>query len=313
MGLFEEFEVFIRVVEAGGVGKAAEQMNLAKSVVSRRLADLEVRAQTKLIQRTTRKSSLTEAGRDYYQRALQVVDLVAQMQYQTQQSQGPLQGQLKLSLPLSFGLGYLTPLMDVFTQRHPQLSVHIDFSDSQVDLIEEGFDLALRIGDLKDSTIQARKIVPIRFAICASPAYLERMGEPLTHEMLKQHVALKYSQTGRGSVSSGGAAGLSTWHLMTPSGESVAVNLPTKLQANNGNFLADMAVAGHGLLLSPTFIVADALRAGQLQRVLTDYRIPAVDAYAVYPHNRFLAAKTRAFIEFLVEQLGGNAYWDNDV
>jgi DNA-binding transcriptional LysR family regulator len=310
MGLFEEFEVFIRVVEAGGVGKAAEQMNLAKSVVSRRLADLETRLQTKLIQRTTRKSSLTEAGREYYQRALQVVELVAQMQYQTQEQQGQLQGVLKLSLPLSFGLGYLTPLMDEFTQRHPQLSMQIDFSDSRVDLIEEGFDLALRIGELEDSTIQARKIVPIRFAMCASPDYLKRLGEPFDHDMLKQHSALKYSQTGRGSVSSGGSAGVCSWHLIAPSGELLTVNLPAKLQANNGNFLADMAIAGHGLVLSPTFIVADALRAGKLQQVLTDYRIPTVDAYAVYPHNRFLAAKTRAFIEFLVERLGGNPYWD---
>ncbi|WP_127470227.1 LysR family transcriptional regulator [Thiomicrorhabdus aquaedulcis] len=307
MGLFEEFEVFIRVVEAGGVGKAAEQMNLAKSVVSRRLADLEVRAQTKLIQRTTRKSSLTEAGRDYYERALQVVELVAQMQHQTQEAQAQLQGHLKLSLPLSFGLQYLTPLMDEFAKRHPQLSVQMDFSDRQVDLVEEGFDLALRIGELKDSTIQARKIVPIHFVMCASPGYLERMGNPKNHEALKEHVALKYAQAG------GGASGLGAWHLTAPSGEAVVLNLASKMQANNGSFLSDMAVAGHGILLSPTFIVADALRAGLLKPVLTDYKVASVEAYAVYPQNRFLAAKTRVFIEFLVEQLGGNPYWDKDL
>ncbi len=299
MGQLEDIQVFIRVVESGGIGKAAEQLNLAKSAVSRRLADLESRLETKLIQRTTRKSSLTDAGQLYYQRALNVMDAVTEMNQVTREQKNNLEGNLRLALPLSFGLEHLSPLLDEFASQHPKLTMQIDFSDREVDLVEEGFDVAFRITDLKDSTIQARKITPIRFVLCASPAYLEEHGVPKTASELKQHQVLRY-----------GSKTAMSWVLVGPDGQEHHLNLDGRLFSNNGHFLLNMAKSGHGIVLQPTFIAWKALAKGELVPIMTDYEIPPVAAYAVYPQNRFLSQKARTLIDFLVERFGNNAYWD---
>jgi len=301
MGQLEDIQVFVRVVEAGGIGKAADQLNLAKSAVSRRLADMEDRLETKLINRTTRKSSLTEAGQIYYDKALSVLDAVIEMNQMTVTRKASLEGTLRLAVPLSFGLEHLSPALDCFAQAHPNLTLQVDFSDREVDLVEEGFDLAFRITDLKDSTIQARKIAPIRFVLCASPSYLETHGTPQSAEDLKQHKILRY-----------GSKGAENWHLIGPDNKERHLNLPSHLYSNNGSFLLNMAKAGHGIALEPTFIAWEALATGELVPVLTDYHIPMMHAYAVYPQNRFLSQKARAFIDFLVTRFGNNAYWDQD-
>lgn len=299
MGQLEDIQIFIRIVEAGGIGKAAEQLNLAKSAVSRRLADLEQRLGTKLIQRTTRTSSLTEAGKSYYQRALKVTEAVEEMNSTTAAEDAQLEGTLRLAVPLSFGLDHLTPALDLFAKEHPQLTLQIDFSDREVDMVEEGFDLAFRITDLKDSTIQARKIVPIKFAILASPDYLQKYGEPKTHHDLKDHKVLKYSFSQS-----------TEWGLVDKDGQMHHINFTSHIHANNGSFLVYMATKGHGIVLSPTFICWEAVATGDLVPVLTDYHIPSIHAYAIYPQNRYLSQKARVFIDFLVERFGENAYWD---
>lgn len=299
MGQLEEMQIFIRIVESGGIGKAAEQLNLAKSAVSRRLADLESRLACKLIQRTTRTSSLTEAGKVYYERALKVVESVEEMNSAIHRDEQQLSGTLRVAVPLSFGLAHLTSAFDAFAKMHPNLVLKIDFSDREVDMVEEGFDLAFRIGELKDASIQARKIVPIRFVLCASPDYLQQCGEPQTPEDLKSHKVLNYTGDRNG-----------VWHLTDSDGYAHPVQASGQIHANNGDFLRQMAVSGHGVIFSPTFIVWQSLRQGELVPVLKEYQLPFIHAYAVYPQNRYLSHKARVFIDFLVAHFGNQAYWD---
>ena len=299
MGQLEDIQVFIRIVEAGGIGKAADQLNMAKSAVSRRLTELESRLATKLIQRTTRTLNLTEAGQVYYQRAIKVVDSFETLNHSVQTSDQSLSGTLRIALPLSFGLSHLSPVLDKFASEHPQLTLKLDFSDREVDLIEEGIDLAFRIGDLKETAIQARKILPIRFMICASPEYLEQAGLPETPQDLKNHKILQYaSDQNQG------------WFFVDSEGKQNSVNLESKLIANNGDFLMKMAIEGHGVLFSPTFIVWQAIAEGQLKPILTDYQLRELNAYVIYPQTRFLSQKARVFIDFLVAYFGKQAPWD---
>lgn len=299
MGQLEDIQVFIRVVEAGGIGKAAEQLNLAKSAVSRRLSDLEARLETKLLNRTTRKSSLTEAGRLYYEKSLELVEAVAEMDCQVVNENAQLEGSLKLAAPLSFGLEHLSPLLDQFATEHPKLTLNIDFSDRHVDLVEEGYDLAIRITDLKDSSLQARRLVPIRSVVCASPEYLAKNGTPETVEELKHHKTLLYVSDG-----------VMNWPFIDQAGKEVRIHLQSQIYSNNGDYLLNMAKAGHGIVMQPTFIAWKALALGEVVPILTNYKMPSFYAYAVYPQNRYLSHKARVFIDFLVERFGDNAYWD---
>lgn len=302
MGQLEDMQVFTRIVEAGGIGMAADQLGIAKSAVSRRLADLETRLGITLINRTTRTSSLTEAGNLYYTRALKVIDDVSELNALTADPEMSLKGTLRLAAPLSFGLDHLAPALDIFVTEHPELTLEVDFSDQHVDLIEGGFDLAFRIGDLGDSTLQARRISPIRLLICASPAYLEEWGAPEKPEDLKHHKVLQYTFSNTRS-----------WKLYDRDEKEYQVHIEPKVIANNGNFLSKMAVAGHGIALTPSFISWQHLVTGDLVPVLADYHIPLQNAYAVYPQTRYLSQRARLLIDFLLERFGDNPYWDQSL
>ena len=302
MSHWEEMRTFVRVVEAGSISKAADQIGMAKSGVSRRLADLEARLGVRLINRTTRRSSLTEAGENYYRGAVRVLGDVAELDAAVASSQSQLEGTLRIAAPLSFGLCHLAPAIDEFLTRNSGLDIHVDFSDRQVDLVEQGMDLAIRIAELDDSTLQARRICPINILLCASPAYLEKHGLPAKPEQLKQHKLLVYSL--------GGGSGL---RLRDASGEVTAVAARGSIVANNGDFLRDMAIAGHGLVQSPSFICWQALASGDLISLLNEFRPQPLAAWAVYPRNRYLPLRARAFIDFLVERFGENPYWDQNI
>ena len=302
MSHWEEMRTFVRVVEAGSISKAADQIGMAKSGVSRRLADLEARLGVRLINRTTRRSSLTEAGENYYRGAVRVLGDVAELDAAVASSQSQLEGTLRIAAPLSFGLCHLAPAIDEFLKRNPGLDMHVDFSDRQVDLVEQGMDLAIRIAELDDSTLQARRICPINILLCASPAYLEKHGLPAKPEQLKQHKLLVYSL--------GGGSGL---RLRDASGEVTAVAARGSIVANNGDFLRDMAIAGHGLVQSPSFICWQALASGDLISLLNEFRPQPLAAWAVYPRNRYLPLRARAFIDFLVERFGEHPYWDQNI
>lgn len=299
MSQLEEMRHFVRIVESGSISAAAEQLGLAKSGVSRRLAELEKRLGARLLNRTTRRSSLTDAGRSYYEGAVKLLADLAELDSRVTDRECALEGRLKIAAPLSFGLAHLTPALDEFARLHPGVRFELDFSDRQVDLIAQGFDLAIRIAELGDSSLKARRICPIRLMLCASPAYLERYGVPASPQALSDHQVLHYDI--------GGGPAL---RLADARGREQRVQVRPSLAANNGDFLRDMAIAGHGIVLTPTFIVWQAAALGDLIEVLDDYRPPPLNAYAVYPQGRYLPRRARVFIDFLVERFGDNPYWD---
>jgi len=299
MGQLEDMQVFVRVVDAGGIGLAAEQMGIAKSAVSRRLSELENRLGVTLITRTTRSSKLTEAGENYYARSQQLINDVDELNNLTADPDCSLNGTLRLSVPLSFGLLHLTSAIEQFIKDHPELNLDINFSDRETDLIEGGFDLAFRIGDLQDSSLKARKISPIKLIVCASPVYLEKYGTPKHPEDLKNHKLLKYALYNNNH-----------WRLLDKNGQSYSVPLHSAITANNGDFLNAMAISGHGIIIQPTFISWEAIAQKQLVPILSDYTPPKINAYAVYPQTRFPSRKVRLFIDFLSERFGNNPYWD---
>ena len=277
MGQLEDMTIFIRVVESGSITKAAEQMNIAKSAVSKRLALLEHKLGIKLINRTTRKSSITEAGQQYYQRSKLILDEVEELNCQTSSSNRSLAGTLNIAVPLSFGLSHLAPALDLFLQQHGDLKLNINFSDQKIDIVEQGVDLAFRIGQLDNSGLQARKVAPIKHVLCASPDYLKTHGTPQTPDDLKQHKILKYGGTEQNGLK-----------FLTKAGKEQVVHIEPHFIANNGDFLKSLAESNHGISFLPTFIVWQSLATKTLVPVLTEYQMPMMHAYAIYPPNRHL-------------------------
>ena len=299
MGQLEDMSVFVRIIDAGGIGKAADQLGMAKSGVSRRLVALETRLGVTLINRTTRSSSLTSVGREYYERAVKLIGDVSELDSLATDESVSLEGLLRLAVPLSFGLSHLSSAIDVFAREYPNLKINIDFSDRHVDLVEQGVDLAIRIADLKDSSLHARRICPIRLLLCASPSYLEKHGTPQTPDELRNHQVLGYSLASGHTIKLGDGLG----------GEQF-IQTTTSMTANNGDFLRDMALAGHGIVMLPTFIVWQSLAKRELLPVLEPYKPPQLSAWAVYPQTRYLSQRARQFIDFLVERFGDKPYWD---
>ncbi len=299
MGQLEDMAMFVRIVEAGSITKAAEQLNIAKSAVSRRLKELESRLGSQLISRTTRHSNLTQAGEHYYRRACSILNDVDALNEQTSGAPTQIEGTLKMTAPLSFGLMHLNDVIDEYADKHPDLKFELDFSDRHTDLIEEGFELAIRIRELQDSSYQAKRLALIRYALCASPEYLERMGTPKTLDDLKKHEFLQY-----------GMSKSSTVELRDEQGKKHQLAMSGKIKANNGDFLREMAVKGHGIAFLPTFITYQTLASGALVPILQQYQLPTLNAYAVYPKNRFLSQRCRYLIDFIAERFGDEPYWD---
>lgn len=299
VGQLEDMAMFVRIVDAGSITKAAEQLGIAKSAVSRRLKDLETRLGSQLLSRTTRRSNLTEAGELYYRRANTILDEVAALNEQARGSPARIEGTLKMTAPLSFGLMHLSDVIHEYASQHPGLSFELDFSDRRVDLVAEGYELAIRIGELQDSSYQARRLAPIRFVLCASPGYLSKMGTPETPAELEWHDFLQYS------------LGMNHFMDLTDAqGQKHSVAVSSKMKATNGEFLVDMAVKDHGIIFIPTFIAYQRLALGELIPLLTQYQLPMLNAYAVYPKNRFLSKRCRYLIDFIAERFGDDPYWD---
>ncbi len=294
MDRFAEMQMFVHVVEVGSISGAAERLKVAKSAVSRRLADLENRLGAQLLHRTTRRLNLTDSGRAFLEQAQRILADLDEAETAVSQAHGALKGRLRVALPLSFGLLHLTPLIEAFMSLHPEVVFDLDFNDRQIDLMQEGFDLAIRIANLPDSSFIARRLLPIRHLLCASPAYLAKHGTPTSAQHLQQHVCLAYSNQATPGL----------WHFRAPDGITSSVLVPAKLKANNGDFLLQAALAGHGLILHPTFYLRDALASGALVALLTDHAWPELNAYAVYPPTRHLSSRVRALVDFLAERLG---------
>ncbi len=267
--------------------------------MSRRLAELEKRLGTQLISRTTRKSNLTEAGLRCYEHAIRVMDVVSELNAAVAEEEQEISGRIRLSTPSSFTLNHMLPVIDQFLELYPSIRLDIDMSDGYVDLIESGLDLAIRIGELKDSSYQARKLAPITTCMAASPKYLKKRGRPKTIEDLSSHCFLHY-----------GNVATSTLKLEDKAGKLHSVNVTPKVSVNNGDFLNDLAVAGHGIVFTPTFISWQALQKGKLERVLPEFETMPRFAYALYPKTRFLPKRVRLFIDFIADYFAGHPYWD---
>lgn len=293
MGRFARMQIFVAVVEAGSITAAAERLDLAKSAVSRRLAELEADLGVSLIQRTTRRLNLTESGRAYYERCVAILADVDEAEAEVSQAHGALRGRLKVALPQAFGLLHLAPLLQTFMKQYPDVQLELDFNDRQVDLMQEGFDLAIRIATLADSSLIARRLTTIPHLVGASPAYLARRGTPRTAADLAHHDCLVYSNVRDPDL----------WHHHRPDGHAGQVRVAIRLAASSGEFLLQAALADEGLVLLPVFYVHAALRSGQLIEVLSDHRWPEPAAYAVYPPTRHLSTRARAFIDFLADKL----------
>jgi DNA-binding transcriptional LysR family regulator len=293
MDRLAHMRIFVAVAEAGSVTAAAERMNLAKSAVSRRLAELEGVLGVSLIQRTTRRLNLTESGRAYYTRCVAILADVEDAEAEVSQAHRGLRGRLKVALPQAFGLLHLAPLIQAFMKRHPDVRLELDFNDRQVDLMQEGFDLAIRIATLEDSSLIARRLAPIPHVVAASPAYLARRGTPYSAADLARHDCLAYSNVRDPDL----------WRYRGPDGQPGQVRITVRLAASSGEFLLQAAIADEGLVLLPSFYAHDALRSGQLAEVLADHRWPEPAAYAVYPPTRHLSARARVFIDFLAGHL----------
>jgi DNA-binding transcriptional LysR family regulator len=298
-GRLDDLALFARVVEAGSFSGAARDLGLSKSAVSKRLARLEERLGVRLLHRTTRRLSLSEAGRTLYDHARQAVAAAQAGEEAVARLQERPRGVLTVNAPVSFGSLHLAPVISRFLNRYPEVSVDMTVDDRVLDLVESGFDVAVRIAELPESSLIARRLAPARHVVCAAPAYLERFGEPRDPADLAHHNCLTYAYSRQGPE----------WPFDGPGGPET-VRVGGNLQVNHGDGLRAAAVAGLGVALLPTFIVGDDLRAGRLQPLLPAYRTRELSIYAVYPERRHLPAKVRAFVDFLVETFAGQPYWD---
>ncbi|PTQ82187.1 LysR family transcriptional regulator [Nitrosomonas ureae] len=301
MDRFENMNAFVRVVETGSISGAADRMDVAKSVVSRRLKELEAHLGVELFHRTTRQMNLTDSGRAFYQQSVRILADILEAEHATSQFHGALKGNLKVAVPLSFGLMHLGPAISEFLQAHPEITFDLDFNDRQVDILTEGFDLAIRIASLPDSSLIARRLAPIQAIMCASPSYLARMGEPQSPEELIHHRCLAYNLI----------SNFENWNLYNTDGQLIRTKIAPHLKASNGEFLRDAAVAGSGIILMPTFIVYKEIERGALIPLLTQYTFSQLSAYAIYPQTRHLSQRVRAFVDFLIQRFEGAPYWDS--
>ncbi len=299
MNQIEDMQTFVRIVEAGSITKAAEQTQSAKSALSRRLVELEKRLGVSLLTRTTRTQKLTESGRSYYQQCLRIIDDLAEIESSLQDQNCSLAGGIKIAAPLSFGLSHLSPALRKFNEIHPDIYFDVDFSDRQVDLVSEGFDMAIRIAHLMDSTLIAKRLFSSRGILCASPLYLEEYGIPLSPaELLNGHQKLHY----RGSKDE--------LVFVNKDQRNELIKIPNWITANNGDFLYDCAIDGKGLLYSPDFICYKAIRTGQLVPILMDsITNNEILGYALYPQTRHLSQRVRSLVDYLALYFGERPYW----
>lgn len=301
MDRFAVLTAFVHVAETKSFSAAARALRLSKSVISRQIAGLEAELGVLLFQRTTRSLALTEAGGRYLEQVSRILAELKEADASASQLQAAPRGRLRLSAPMSFGILHLAQAIPDFLKRYPDVEVDLSMSDRVVDLVEEGYDMAVRIGRLGDSSLIARRLAPIRMVVCASPEYFAHRGIPATPQDLSRHECLAYSL----------AASPGTWRFQAPGGATVSVEIKsTRMAANNGDVLRMAALKGLGICYLPTFIVGADLQAGTLVSALTDVISADLAAYAVYPTSRHLSPKVRAFVDFLIDWFGPVPYWD---
>lgn len=299
MDKLDDMMAFIKVVDARSFTAAADRLGLSKSVVSRRISEMEDRLGARLLNRTTRKLSLTEVGQAFYERCVRIVGDVEEAERAVGDLHGTPRGRLRINAPVSFGRLHLAAAIVAFVEKHPAIEIDIELNDRYVDLLDDGYDLAIRIGRLRDSSLVARKLAPCRRAVVASPDYLRRHGAPQTPDDLMRHNCLIYTNV----------AAAEQWQFVDRDGVKT-VKVVGTMRANNGDLTCAAAAAGMGVAVLPTFLCGAALAAGELIAVDLKLHAPDSGVYAVYPQNRHLSSKVRAFVDFLVARFGPAPYWD---
>ncbi|HTD04416.1 LysR family transcriptional regulator [Undibacterium sp.] len=302
MDLFQAMRMFVKVAEAGSFSGAARLLDTSNPSVTRNIADLEAYIGARLFNRSTRRLSLTEVGSNYLERCQQVLLEVDNAVLEAGISAANPTGTLRMTVPMSFAVNHLGRILPEYLRRYPNVKLDISLSDRVVNLVDEGYDLGIRIGRIQDSSLIARKIAPARLILCASPAYLEKYGTPLAPQDIErqQHVCLRYSY----------ATSPDVWTFVK-AGKTHAVKLSGSVTANNGDILREAAIGGMGLAMQPSFIVGNDIRNKKLVHLLPDYVPPASMIQAVYASRQHLSAKVRTFVDYLIEQFGDQPCWDN--
>ncbi|WP_338052912.1 LysR family transcriptional regulator [Pseudidiomarina aestuarii] len=285
---------FITVAREGSFTRAAERLGMSPQLVSKYVGQLEAHLSVRLLNRTTRRVHLTEAGMRYELSARQVLQEIDDIENDLGSLQSSATGQIRISAPVSFAIAHLAPLLHDFQEQYPAVTFDVQLNDRKVDIVDEGFDLALRIGQLKSSSLIAKRLAPVRLVICAAPDYLAKQGTPHKLDDLKNHKLLHYSL-----MEDDTSPLLKTWlqsrHTMV---------------SNNGDVLTRAAIAGAGLVIQPTFIVSEAITSGALLPVLNQHVPEPLALYAVYAHRTLLASKVRAFLDFSADYYGETPPWD---
>jgi DNA-binding transcriptional LysR family regulator len=305
MDRFQAVGTFAKVVELGSFARAAGRLGLSTSAVSRQVSELESHLNVRLLNRTTRRLSLTEAGQAFYEHSVQLLADLEDAEASVRVAAAEPKGTLRVTCGVSFGMRYLAPALAEFSSLHPEVLLDLDLSDRVVDLVEERFDVAIRIGQIGSQGMVSKRLGSTQIVCCASPDYLRRHPQPIVSPAdLAQHECLSYTNVGVPN----------TWHFDgNVAGESrVSVRIAPRHRANNGQLLASLAVQGVGVVYEPDFIVAQEMRAGQLVPLLRDYTPPRSPIAAVYPSRRHLSAKVRSFVEFLATRYERHHPWSLD-
>jgi DNA-binding transcriptional LysR family regulator len=295
-----DIAIFVKVVELSSFTAAAEALDMSQPVVSKSVTRLEEKLGARLLNRTTRRLSLTEAGSELYRRSVKALEEIENAELEVARFQTEPRGTLKVSAPMSFSILHLGATIQPFMERNPGVTIELSLDDRQVDLVEEGFDVAIRIGRLQESSLVARKITPCRQVICASPAYLKKHGKPEAPEDLLEHNVIVYSFLSNARE----------WRLTDGGGELHVVPIKGSIHSNNGLVNRAAAVAGAGIVMLPTFYIGDQLRSGELKPILCQFKPVEIALYAVYPERRNLTPKVRAFVDFLAATFGPEPPWE---
>ncbi|KPZ71810.1 HTH-type transcriptional regulator DmlR [Shewanella sp. P1-14-1] len=301
MDRIDTMKAFLTVSREGSFTKAAEKLGTSNQLVSKYVSHLEEQLGVRLLNRTTRKVHLTEAGERCVQHVQHILESIQDMEGSMGQLKNEAQGLLRISAPVTFATKHLASLIRDFKQLNPAVGIDLQLNDRKVDVVEEGFDLALRIGQLKSSSLIAKRVAPVRLVMCASPDYLERHGTPEHPEQLIPEHLLSYSYMDYSQSESPLMNALKRSSKEESSG----------ISCNNGDILVESAIAGEGYVFQPTFIVSDALKKGQLNVILKEFEPEPMALYAVYPHRKLIATKLSVFIEFLSNYYGNLPYWDD--
>jgi DNA-binding transcriptional LysR family regulator len=300
MDKLRAFEVFATVVAKQGFARAADALDTSPANVTRYIADLEAHLGTRLLNRHSRKLSLTESGQALYERARSIVEEVAEAEAVASSSALQPRGRLRINAPVSFGILHLAPLWPQFSKKYPQVELDVTLIDRVVDIVDEGYDMALRISGAGTTAHAARKLATSHNIVCASPAYLRKHGRPRTPADLAQHACIGYSYSSTGD----------DWHFTDAQGKPQVVRTACVMHTNNGDTARSAALAGAGVIRQPSFLIGADLRAGRLVPLLPDYRVPDIDVLAMYPSRRHLSAKVRVMVDFLADAFKGTPPWE---